>query len=55
MEQVDLLKADCNCFGTEDDNKFTDSEIELSWNNSCAFNLFNPLPVHNQNIYKIWR
>ena len=41
---VEMLREDCNWFGTEDDIEFTDSGIKLSWNNSCQFNLVNPFP-----------
>jgi hypothetical protein len=42
---VDMLRTDCNWFGTEDDIEFTDTGIKLSWNNSCQFNLVNPFPT----------
>lgn len=42
---VDMLRADCNWFGTEDDIEFTDTGLKLSWNNSCQFNLANPFPM----------
>jgi hypothetical protein len=42
---VDMLRTDCNWFGTDDDIEFTDTGIKLSWNNSCQFNLVNPFPT----------
>jgi hypothetical protein len=41
---IDLLRSDCNWFGTEDDIEFTDTGIKLSWNNSMGYNLVNPFP-----------
>lgn len=38
-----MLRADINWFGTQDDIQFTDSGLKFSWNNSCQFNLVNPL------------
>jgi hypothetical protein len=43
---VDLLRADTNWFGTEEDIEFgSDGLIRLSWNNGIGFNLVNPIPA----------
>ena len=41
---IDLLRSDCNWFGTEEDIEFTETGIKLSWNNSISYNLVNPIP-----------
>jgi hypothetical protein len=51
---VDILRTDCNWFGTEDDIEFTDSGLKLSWNNSCQYNLVNPFPtIFNKLVTRI--
>ena len=41
---IDLLRGDCNWFGTQEDIQFTELGVKLSWNNSINFNLVNPIP-----------
>ena len=41
---IDLLRSDCNWFGTEEDIEFTDGGVKLSWNNSIGYNMVNPIP-----------
>jgi hypothetical protein len=41
---IDLLRSDCNWFGTDEDIEFTETGIKLSWNNGISYNLVNPIP-----------